>query len=74
MSEFWYGLILFLMLMGFGIYLLHRGQIALKEQLDGRLTELLAVTKKLAESEGIAMGRAEIEAERLKESKEAKSK
>ncbi len=67
MNEFWYGLILFLMLMAFGIYLLHRGQIALKDQLDGRLTQLLSVTKELARSQGIAIGRAEFEAEKKSE-------
>ena len=63
MNEFWYGLILFLMLMSFGIYALARGQKALKDQLDGRLTQLLKVTEELARSRGIATGRAEYEAE-----------
>jgi hypothetical protein len=50
----------FLLLVGFGIYILARGQKALHKQLDGRLTELLTVTKALAHSQGVAIGRAEI--------------
>jgi hypothetical protein len=63
MSQFFWGLIIFLLLIGFGIYILARGQKALHKQLDGRLTELLSVAKALAHSQGVAIGRAEAEAE-----------
>jgi hypothetical protein len=70
MSNFFLGLIIFALLIGFGIYILARGQKALVKQLDGRLSELLTVAKALARSEGIAVGRSEVEAER--DAKEAK--
>ena len=64
MSQFFWGLGIFLLLVGFGIFILYRGQKALHAQLDGRLTELLGVTKLLAHSQGVTVGRAEAEAER----------
>jgi hypothetical protein len=72
MSQFYWGLIIFLILIGFGIYILSRGQKQLVKQLDGRLTELLVVTKSLARSEGVTAGRAEVEAERDKKEKDAR--
>ena len=63
MSNFLLGLGLFLALMGFGIYLLWRGQKALHDQLDGRLSELVKVTKELAHSQGVKAGRAEAKKE-----------
>jgi hypothetical protein len=63
MSSFFLGLVIFLLLVGFGIYILARGQKALHKQLDGRLTELLTVAKALAHSQGVAIGRAEVTAE-----------
>ena len=62
-GEFWFILVLFLFLIGFGIYILIRAQRDLKNQLDGRLTQLLKVTEELARSQGVAVGRAEYEAE-----------
>ena len=79
-SEFWYGLVLFLMLMGFGIYVMARGQKALTNQiisrfeairlqLDGRLSQLMEVSEKLARAQGVVAGRAEHEAEQKAEQK-----
>jgi hypothetical protein len=64
MSTFFLGLVIFLLLVGFGIYILHRGQKSLHTQLDGRLTELLTVTKALAHAQGVTAGRAQVETEK----------
>lgn len=59
-------LILVLIVAGFtslAWFIRHR-TIQLRDQLDGRLTELLTVTKKLARAEGVAEGRAEEREER----------
>jgi hypothetical protein len=61
--------IAFLLLVGFGIYILMRGQKALHKQLDGRLTQLLTVTEALAHAQGVKIGRAEIIDEQQKTSK-----
>jgi hypothetical protein len=58
--NIFFPVVIFILLIGFGIYILARGQKALHRQLDGRLTELLVVTKALAHSQGVAIGRAEI--------------
>jgi hypothetical protein len=53
-------IIIFVLLIGFGIYILVRGQKSLHKQLDGRLTQLLTVTEALAHAQGVKIGRAEI--------------
>jgi hypothetical protein len=63
MSAFWYGLILYLLLMGFGIFVLYRAMHSLKAHINGRLTELIESTRALAREKGIEEGRAEVRKE-----------
>jgi hypothetical protein len=64
MNPFWWGLILYLLLMAFGIFVLYRAMQSLKEHINGRITQLIESTRAGAEAKGIKEGRAEAEAER----------
>jgi ABC-type nickel/cobalt efflux system permease component RcnA len=63
MSNFFLGLVIFILLIGFGIYILWRGQRSLHLQLDGRLSQIVSMTEQLAHAQGVKIGRAEVEAE-----------
>lgn len=65
MNQFFLGLGILVAFVVFGVYILFRAHVELKKQLNGRLTELLAVTKALARANGIAEGRKEYEQEHI---------
>jgi predicted Holliday junction resolvase-like endonuclease len=67
MNPFWWGLILYLLLMAFGVFVLYRAMQSLKAHINGRITQLIESTRAGAEAKGIKEGRAEVEAEHKKE-------
>lgn len=67
MNQFFLGLGILILFVCFGVFILYRAHLALKEQLNGRLTELLVVTKALAKANGIAEGIVQGREEYIKE-------
>ena len=66
MNPFWWGLILYLCLMAFGIFILYRAMHSLKAHINGRITQLIESTRALAEEKGIKEGRKQYEQEGMK--------